>query len=325
MPNENTPKRVDSKVTVAPKTILEFYKNGIWSMRTLALESQDVLSGKLESNLNYAKGAYTGTIKNTSGFDLNECYIITPNQYANIGPIKNGETKQINTKPSSYFGQRYDLINAIYKDPYSGPQTPNQKKKLASEEITKAREDMQKRQIMEYGFMNEAYQGFEAKLMAWSSTPVSKEVLVNGKSTKRYEKSFITSKVNLSFRDGNNIEYPLGFLKPTIVNNINAGNYDEFGKMFYGRGSFEIHYKIDSNIKPESIRTQYTIGNAQRVRQYIWDTQKGDWVEGDYRSFDIHGNLLKKYIDGSNVLKLKIEMDDDNVQLPQITVKGSVK
>jgi len=325
MLNENAPQRIDSKVIVAPKTILEFYKNGVWSMRTLTLEADDVLTGKLESNLNYAKGAYTGTIKNTSGFDLDECYIITPNQYANVGPVKNGETKQINIKPSSYFGQRYDLINAIYKDPYSAPQKPNQKVKPTSEEIAKSRKDMQKRQVLEYGFMNESYQGFEAKLMAWSSTPVSKEVLVNSKATKRYEKSFITSKVNLSFKDGNNVEYPLGFLKPTVVNNLNAGNYDEFGRMFYGRGSFEIHYKMDSNIKMESIRTQYTVGNPQRVRQYIWDTEKGDWVEGDYRSFDIHGNLLGKYIDSSGTLKLKIEMDDDSVQLPLITVKGSVK
>jgi hypothetical protein len=325
MLNENAPKRIDSKVIVSPKTILEFYKNGIWSMRTLSLEADDVLAGKLESNLNYAKGAYTGTIKNTSGFDLDECYIITPNQYANVGPVKNGETKQINIKPSSYFGQRYDLINAIYKDPYSGPQKPNQKNKLTPEEIAKSRQDMQKRQVLEYSFMNEAYQGFEAKLMAWSSTTVSKEVLVNSKGTKRYEKSFITSKVNLSFRDGNNVEYPLGFLKPTVVNNLNAGNYDEFGKMFYGRGSFEIHYKMDSNIKLESVRTQYTLGNPQRVKQYIWDTEKGDWAEGDYRSFDIHGNLLGRYIDSSGTLKLKIEMDDDSVQLPLITVKGSVK
>jgi hypothetical protein len=95
--------------------------------------------------------------------------------------------------------------------------------------------------------------------------------------------------------------------------------------MFYGRGSFEIHYKMDSNIKLESVRTQYTLGNPQRVKQYIWDTEKGDWVEGDYRSFDIHGNLLGRYIDSSGTLKLKIEMDDDSVQLPLITVKGSVK
>lgn len=324
--DDNTPKRIDSKVIVSPKTVLEFYDSGIWSMKTLAMETDEVITGKLESNLNYSKGSFTGTIINTSGFDLDECYIITPNQYAGIGPMKNGETKQIDIKPSSYFGQRYELINAIYKDPYSGPQASNKKKKFTSEEMAKFRLNMQKRQVLEYGFMNEAYQGFEAKLIAWSSTPVSKELPVNGKITKKYEKSLITSKVNLSFRDGNNIEYPLGFMKPTIVNNLNAGNYDEYGKMFYGRGSFEIHYKIDSSIRIESIRTQFTVGNAQRVRQYIWNNEKGDWVEGDYRSFDINNpGLLVKYIDNDNTLKLKIEMDDDNVQLPQIAVKGSVK
>ncbi|MDD4503359.1 MAG: hypothetical protein PHS15_00865, partial [Clostridiaceae bacterium] len=324
--DENISKRIDSKVIVSPKTVLEFYNSGIWSMKTLAIEADEEISGKLESSLNYSKGSFTGTIINTSGFDLDECYIITPNQYASVGPMKNGETKQIDIKPSSYFGQRYELINAIYKDPYSGPQASKQKKKFTSEEMAKLRQNMQKRQVLEYGFMNDAYQGFEAKLMAWSSNPVSKELLVNGKSTKKYEKSFITSKVNLSFRDGNSVDYPLGFLKPSVVNNMNSGNYDEYGKMFYGRGSFEIHYKIDSNIKIESIKTQFTVGNAQRVRQYIWDNEKGDWVEGDYRSFDIdNASLPGKYIGSDNMLKLKIEMDDDNVQLPQIAVKGSVK
>lgn len=322
---ENAAKRIDSKITVAPKTVLEFYRNSIWSMRTLELESEGVITGKLESSLNYAKGAFSGTIKNTSGFDLSECYIITPNQYANVGPIKNGETKKIDVKPSSYFGHRHELINAIYKEPYSFPQSTNKKSRLGVEEMAKARLDMQKRQVMEYGFMNEAYEGFEAKLIAWSSTPVSGEVLVNGKKTRRYEKSFITAKVNLSFREGTSVEYPLGFLKPEIVNNINAGNYDDYSKTFYGKGSFEINYEIDSSINPESVKIQYTIGNTQRVRQYIWDTGKGDWVEGDYRSFDIHGSLLNKYIDENNTLRLKIEMDDDNVQLPQIAVKGSVR
>lgn len=322
--DQNNTRIVESKVIVSPKTILEFYKSGVWSMKTLTMDTDEVITGKLESNLNYSKGSYTGTIINTSSFDLDECYIITSNQYVNVGPIKNGETKQIDIKPSDYFGQRYDLINAIYKDPYSGPQASNRNKKFTTEEMAQLRQNMQKRQVLEYG-LNEVYQGFEAKLMAWSRTPVSKELIVNGKSTRKYEKSLITSKVNLSFRDGNNVEYPLGFLKPTIVNNLNAGNYDEYGKMFYGKGSFEIHYRIDNSIKLENVKIQFTIGNAQRTRQYIWDNQKGDWVLGDYRNFDINTNLLGKYIDSNNILKLKIEMDEDNVGLPQISVKGSVK
>ena len=325
MADENTPKRIESKVIVSPKTILEFYKSGVWSMKTLAVETDDFLTGKLESSLNYSKGSLVGTIKNTSGFDLDECYIITPNQYADAGPIKNGETKQIDIKPSSYFGQRYELINAIYKDPYTGPRAPNQNNKLTAEEMAKMRRNNQKRQVLEYSLMNEAYEGFEARLIAWSSTPISKDLLINGRNTKKYEKSLITSKVNLSFRDGNNVEYPFGFIKPAIVNSSNEGKFDDYSSMFFGRGSFEIHFQIDSSIKLESIKTQFTVGDIQRVKQYIWDNEKKAWVPGDYRSFDINTGLIEKYVDSNNVLKLKIEIEDDNVQLPQIAVKGSVK
>jgi len=131
--------------------------------------------------------------------------------------------------------------------------------------------------------------------------------------------------VNLSFRDGNNVEYPFGFIKPAIVNSSNEGKFDDYSSMFFGRGSFEIHFQIDSSIKLESIKTQFTVGDIQRVKQYIWDNEKKAWVPGDYRSFDINTGLIEKYVDSNNVLKLKIEIEDDNVQLPQIAVKGSVK
>ena len=322
--SENTSNRIDSKITLAPRTVLEFYKSGVWSMKTLAMETGKEFSGKLESNLNYAKGSFAGTIINSSGFDLDECYIITPTQYADVGPVKNGETKQIDIKPSSYFGQRYELINAIYKDPYSGPNRINRNTRLTPEEMAEFRLNLQKRHVLEYGLLYEAYQGYEAQLIAWSSTPVAEDLLVNGRETKKYEKTFITSKVNLSFRDGKNVEYPLGFLKPAIVNNLNAGNYDDYGKTFYGRGSFEVHYKID-DIRAESVKIQYTVGDTQRVRQYIWDNEKKEWTEGDYRDFEIHGELLGRYLDGSNMLKLKVELSDVDAQLPRISVKGSVK
>lgn len=315
--------RIDSKVILGSGTTLEFYRNGIWSMKTMAMESKIALKGKLETDLNYANGTFFGTIRNTSGFDLEECYIITPNQYASIGPVKNGETKQVDIKPSNYYGQKYDLINAIYKDPDFGQQ--NRNNKFAPEEIRQLRKNNQKRQVLEYSFMNEAYQGFEARLMAWSSTAAAGELLVNGNAVKGYEKSLITSKVNMSFKDGSNIEYPFGFLKPTVISSQNTGNYDEYSRMFYGRGTFEVSYKIDGDLALESIKTQYTVGDTKRVRQYLWDVRKGIWAEGDYRSFEIKGDLLDSYVDADNTLKIKIEMDEDNVQLPLISVKGSEK
>lgn len=321
--NGNPSGRIDSKVLLGSRTTLEFYRNGIWSMKTMTMESEAPLKGKLETDMNYANGTFTGTIRNTSGFDLEECYIITPNQYASIGPVKNGESKQVDIKPSNYYGQKYDLVNAIYKDPDSGRQ--NRSNKFTPEEIKLLRKNNQKRQVLEYSFMNEANQGFEARLLAWSGTAAAGELLVNGNAVKGYEKSLITARVNMSFKDGNNIEYPFGFLKPTVTSSQNTGSYDEYSRMFYGRGVFEVSYKIDADMALESIKTQYTVGDVKRVRQYLWDVRKGAWMEGDYRSFEIKGDMLDSYVDADNTLKIKIEMDEDNVQLPLISVKGSEK
>ncbi len=322
---ENEQMRVGAKITVSPKKVLEFYKGGIWSMKTLTMEGRESLKGKLESNLNYSKGVYSGTVSNNSGFDLDECYIIANNHYINAGPIKNGEEKQINAEPSSYFGHRYDLINAIYRDQYSGPVPAGKSNRPTEEEMVKLRQNNQKRQLLEYGLISGDYKDFGAELIAWSSTPVLKKLLVNGKSTKSYEKSLITARVNLNFRNGNSVEYPMGFIKPIPVKGFDEGKYDEYSETFYGMGSIEIHYPIDENIKPENIKIQFGAGKMQGIKQYLWDNENGDWVLGEYRDFEINSALLKRYLGNENILRMKIEMEGDSIQLPQIAVKGSVK
>lgn len=327
MSDEEIPKRIDTKIILSPKTVLEFYKTGIWNMKTLALEPKNVLQGKLEGKLNYANGEFVGTIKNTSGFDLEECHVFTSSQYGDIGPVKNGETKQVKVKAESYFGNRYDLINAIYKDPNSQSQ-PTNRRKPSTEEIVEFKENRQKRQVFEYALMNQGMQKSGASLVAWSSTPYAKDILVNGDTTRRYEKSLIVSEVELSFRNGNSVEYPFGYVKPVIVNNMKEGNYDDYNEMFYGRGSFEVHYQIDSDISIETVKIQYTTaakGQNQRIKQYIWSNKSKDWVEGDYSSYTISGDSLEEYLDKSSMLKLKFELSDSDIQLPRISVKGSVK
>lgn len=327
MSDEEIPKRIDSKIILSPETVLEFYKTGVWSMKTIALEPSKALSGKLEGKLNYANGEFVGTIKNTSGFDIEECHIVTNSQYGDIGPVKNGETKQVKVKADSYFGNRYDLINAIYKDPYSRSQSAN-RRKLSTEEIVEFKESRQKRQVFEYSLTNKGIQKSGASLIAWSSTPYAKDILVNGDATRRYEKSFIVSEVDLSFRNGNSVEYPFGYLKPAIINNMEEGSYDDYNEMFYGRGSFEVHYKIDSDISVETVGIQYTAvqkGKSQRIKQYIWSSKSKDWVEGDYSDYKINGDSLKEFLDNNSMLKLKFELSDSEMQLPRISVKGSVK
>jgi len=324
-PDEKKEKEVVTKVTVSPKTVVEFYKTSVWSMKTLAVSNNVNITGKFDAKINHTKSAYQGTVTNNSGLDLQECYIATSNQVIDIGPIKNGETIDVKDKKGKYYAYPYEMINAIYQDPYQG-RKPGQK--FTEQEIDEFRKNMQKRQIMEYYLMGGG-QGIKgAKLIGWSTNPMIKDIIVNGKTTKRYEKNFVISDVSITFRTGNRVSYPMGYIQPTISkNSLTNGNYDEYGKMFYGRGEIEITFQIDKDIVPDYIKTQYTVnqGGQSQVKQFIWNYQKSTWEEGNYTAYYMDKDRIAKYVDKNNNMKMKFEMYDGNVQLPQISVEGSVK
>jgi len=237
-------KQVVTKVILSPKTVVEFYKTSVWSMKTLTLSNIENITGKFDVQINHSKNAYQGTVTNSSGFDLQECYIATSNQVIDIGSIKNGETIKFDDKKGKNYSYPYEMINAIYQDPNQGR---TRGKKITSEEIDEFRKSFQKRQVMEYYLMGGG-QGIKgAKLIGWSNNPIVKDILVNGKTTKRYEKDLVVSDISITFRTGNRVSYPLGYIQPVITkNNLANGNYDEYGKMFYGRGDVELSFQIDS-------------------------------------------------------------------------------
>lgn len=325
-PDENREKQVVTKVTVSPKTVVEFYKTSVWSMKTLVLNNKESITGKFDIKINHSKNAYQGSITNNSGFDLQECYIATSNQVIDIGPIKNGETIELKNTQGKYYSYPYEMITAIYKDPYQG-RKPGQK--FTAQEIEEFRKSFQKRQMMEYYLMGGG-QGIKgAKLIGWSNNRVAKDLLVNGKTTRRYEKNLIISDASITFKTGNKISYPVGYIQPVITkNSLTNGNYDEYGKMFYGRGEVEISFKVDKEMTLDFVRLQYTVQNhgaQSQVKQFLWNAQKETWEEGNYGAYLMAKDEIAKYVDKNNNIRMKFEMYDGNLQLPQISVEGSVK
>jgi hypothetical protein len=120
----------------------------------------------------------------------------------------------------------------------------------------------------------------------------------------------------------------MGYIQPVITkNSLTNGSYDEYGKMFYGRGDVEVSFQIDKDMVADYIKLQYTVnqGGQSQVKQFIWNYQNKTWEEGNYSALNIDKERISKYVDQSNNLRLKFEMYDGNVQLPQISVEGSVK
>ncbi len=239
LPGEKAPKVIEAKVNLGGKGTVEFYGNSIFSNKPVILESDALQSGKLECSINYSNSTFAGELNNLSGFDFDEAYIITADNYITLGAVKNAEKRSINEAGNSYSGNIYDFTNKIYKNPFMGP---NPQTNFSDEEMKQIRIEQQKRDIINIFLQGDYSKLTEPKLIAFSSKPIAKDIIVNGKIVKKYEKAFISAPVKLTFRKDNILEYPLGYIKPTISNSSGMkGGFDEMGGMFYGNGNFEFN------------------------------------------------------------------------------------
>lgn len=315
-------KRVEAKYVLSPKPSLEFYDIGIWNMKTFELERGSEFKGGIKGNISYVNSNFEGYIQNNTNFDLNDCYLISANQYIELGSIKSGEKKEVSSSGAKNYNEKYMLLDDIYGLRYINRNTS---KSMAEEELAKARYNYQKRSVAEYYF-NQEIQGIHGlKLIAWSDTPRDMDILVNNKKIKRFDKSMVVSDIKLNILSGKSIELPYGYVKPIIdQQNMIKGNYDSYSNRFYGRGTVEVSFDIDNTIKPEKINMYFEEFSAN-TKQFIWNRDIKDWESRNISNYTIEGDDLQKYLDENNSLKLKFDMDDEGIQLPQISVKGSVK
>lgn len=325
-PNGNIPKVIDAKVTLGAKSFIEFYGNSVFSTKTIQLEDDSLKAGKVDCNINYSDGLFVGEVINNSGFDFEETYIITSDNYIVLGAIKNGEKKAIREKGNYYNGNIYEFSEKIWKNPFTGA---NPKTNLTEEEAKEFRRNEQKKAAVNLVFQGDFMKVMEPKLIGFAGSSKTKDIIVNGEAIKKYERTIVSSAVNLTFRKGNEIEYPMGYIKPKVSANNTKGGYDEMGMRFYGSGTFEITYQIDENINVEKIESTFTYSgtsSANDIKTYIWNYETGKYEEESIISI-LDKEKLKKYLDKNNVLKYKVEISNmnANAEVPRISVKGSVK
>lgn len=320
-------KIVEAKVMLGSKGFIEFYGNSIFSSKSLAVGSHNVSVGKIDCNLNYSNGVFKGEINNESNFDLDEAYIVTSNNFIRLKSIKKEEKKSINEKGETYNGNIYEFTNKVWVNPYSGP---NPKTNFTDEETAELRKNEQKRAALNLVFQDRNMKVTQPTLIAFTNDSITKEIIVNSKVVKKYERTVVTSDVNLTFRKGNTVEYPLGYIKPKVTFDNIRGGYDEMAGIFYGNGAFQANFQMDRDIDVEKVNIYFKyqgISNPGDIKEYVWNYKSGKYEETDLTKLIIDKEKISKYIGKDNFLKLKIEIMNmkGNVEIPSISVKGSVK
>jgi hypothetical protein len=185
------------------------------------------------------------------------------------------------------------------------------------------------------------------RLIAFSKTAIHSPLKVNGKEAKKNERNILNIPLNLNFTNGENIEYPMGFV-PFDISNTSTLGYDSSSKVLYGNGSAELFYKIDKNMKVDEIEInasnqQTTISTTVVSKGLVSKTVTAQAVmspnNSDYFIFNldknsyealkigvIKGDNLKKYITQDNIVKIKLQVTDkDAAGIPQMAARGRKK
>ena len=325
--NATESRQVDAKVVMDGSSYIQYYDASAFNNKVVSIDEEQSKTQKLEMSLVFNNNHFSGTIKNNTGYDLEDCNLINGNVYLTIDSIKNGETKKLNDICKAINlnqGGVWQIIDPTMKNGYGnyGPgvnMTASKRKEIL---------DMRQKSAIARVFMNNGSRTLNTPMfIGWSKTVTSKKINVNDKAVKTYERTFITAPLQFKIMDGNKRDYPFGYLQPSIENTIGMIKADSFNSKIFGQGSMELVYKIDSSVKAERAEIIVNTYGSLDVKLAIWNNETRNWEEGNVKGFTKEGDTLSKYIDKDNNVRYRLERINDSAptDIPQISVKGSVK
>jgi hypothetical protein len=240
-----------------------------------------------------------------------------PEGYYKIDSLKSGETANLDSmNPVSHSGNIHLMINDVYFSNSSSGRNKTEKKRY----MDLQQEGNILRRMYDYG--NGQIEGI--KFIAFSKTEIHKPLLVNGTPAKKNERNVLIVPVDIVFKNGGKAEYPLGFVPYDVVNTSNL-NYEMGINRFYGNGSAEILFKIDTDVSVEEfeIKTSTTQSKAFNENYSIYNVVKKAYEP--LKDTTISGENLKNYLSAENTVKVKLEVNDGEIGVPQMAARGRTK
>lgn len=321
-------KNIYSKIVQGSKPVLEFYNTAVFGQYSFIIDSDEVKKGAIQVEVNLNDSKISGIIKNNTGYNFLNYYLITPSYYVSLGEIKNGETKNINEPVKTYNGNGFDIMNNIFG--YQGPTGSSN-----ARAIQERRDNEQKRALIQEYFNNIGGRFTDNVILAIADNAVDKNILVNNSTVKKYGKSLVISKFKLSYINNGKAEYPVGSIKPLVTSSNGPIKYDDmYGFIVGDSGVVEMKFSIDSNVKVEKLELKEApqIKNGPSFppltgKGYVWNVSKETFESCDYNNFSLSEDKASQYIDKDNTFKIKIDTTglQNPGSIPQIYVKGSVK
>ncbi|KAB2337475.1 hypothetical protein F7731_07665 [Cytobacillus depressus] len=295
-----------------------FPEVGYWSSKTIFGKANQVTDGSFTADLKVKSNQITGTIYNGFAYDFEEIFIWSGNEKIKLGPIKKGETIQVNKQTKN------SLLTKPYN--YGGPNYQNT-------DLNKM-----KRERLEYAASNFIFtNGTENKpVIGGFTTDAVVDVQIVGKKEKRDTINLILD----SFEAEQQFAGAITIRDEMLVSHLNVIKGQIFEKMVNGTnkettiddGEYEYIVQLPKELVQHSIKVNEILirTNHPSIQYSVFNTASSEWlpIEADKRSLRLNNDSdVQQYLSKAGEIKLKLiknAKSDPYVQLPAITIKGEV-
>jgi hypothetical protein len=321
--NNNSPNIDPSMAAVSEEKRKEneitFQDVGYWSSKTIYGKAQKESEGDFTVKLSLKNNQLTGTIQNGFPYDFTELFIWSGSQKINIGPLKAGETLNVNQKiKQSFFTAPAMLSN-------SGMYQQNNLEKMKMERL----------QYASFVFLNGDFDN--QPLLGGITKEAVVDVNMVGKDEKQNNLNLILS----SFEAESDFKGKFS-LAPEMLNTrvevINGAIHEKGingmpNEMMLEDGEYDYIIQLPDQIRGkdfliDSVSLQM---NGQFLQYSVYNTVTREYVpikeNQSTVSFKKEDQVEQFFSNGGELLIRvhKSSNGDPYVYLPQITVKGEVR
>lgn len=191
-------------------TRVKFDDSTRWSMRCIRSEALLYQPGSISSNLKIANGKVSGTIKNLTGYRLNDCAVISRYNYQYIGKLEAGESVTINFSPYIH-GQKGAALQTFKRMEENYPVNwPQQDRSIG------LRDQEIKKQLTAMVAQSCDFLDNSLLLVGYSREPLKGTFSAN-KTEKRYAVTAFTAPLLLKFDNVGKISIPPGIVNARFL------------------------------------------------------------------------------------------------------------
>lgn len=360
-PDEGDNYTLLGKLTYGNENSYEIYNVNMWEPKYIYMGKNVPYEGRMISEARVNERGFSAVIKNNTGMDLKNSFIVVGSHFYNIGDINNGEEKEISFSFDDPTVQKSieAYLNTWYNYTSSGP---------AQMPASEIRDIRRKRQIIGYFFdymgnTVEYSNSGKISFFAFNGDSIGYRLEINGKLPREFNTNFVYLTTDIEFKKGEHVYLPAGIIT-AVPDYMQSAYYNWWYKLvdIYESGNVDLKFIIPDNISPEEIKITWEplsgeIENVQPrmnssdegednenmiFRMYIFNNATQQWEEFD-KEFIITAHEsspgINSFINNEGEIKVRVSVNIEAMEesdremfikwrglnLPELQLRGVVR